>query len=101
MKDMYGVDPTTLSDEGKEPLSENGFTEIIPTGFFKLEHTIDNVNLNEDGTYTVYSTAKGYDCENEVVFEAISRFVPCKDSNLGYILASCELLLPNSDNFTI
>ena len=103
MKNMYGVDPTEIADEEKEPITKDGITKILPVGFFKYEHTVNDVKLNEDGTYTVYSTAKGYEYENEVELEAISRFVPSSDSSFAYILASCELLLPeeNTENIEI
>ncbi len=105
MKDMYGVDPSVLCDEDKEPILVDGFTKILPMGYFKYTHTVNNITLNEDGTYTVYSLAKGFEYENEVELDAISRFVPCEDSSFGYILVSCELLLPQEteaeDNFII
>ena len=94
MKNMYGVDPSTLCDEGEELLVANGTTALIPMGFTKYNHVVENVHLNEDGTYTVYSTVSALDGENEVFFDAISRFVETNDSSFGYILVSCELLLP-------
>lgn len=97
MKNMYGVDPSVLCDEDKEPLLVNEFTKIAPMGYFKYTHTVNSITLNEDGTYTVYSLAKGFEYENEVELDAISRFVPCEDSSFGYILVSCELLLPEEN----
>ena len=94
MKNMYGVDPSVLCDKDKEPLLVDEFTKITPLGYFKYTHTVTDIALNEDGTYTVYSLAKGFEYENEVQLDAISRFVPCENSSFGYILVSCELLLP-------
>ena len=92
VKEMYGVDAAAYSDEGKEVLKKDGKTEIIPRGYCVYTHKIERTEENEDGTFTVYSlvNSKGHDTESTTL-EAISRFVPAKESRFGYYLISCEL----------
>lgn len=101
MKNMYGIDPSVLCDNDDEVLNAQEMTDIIPTGFIKYNHTVDRIHINDDGTYSVYSTATGLDGEVEVTLDAISRFVPSSSSTFGYILVSCELLLPEESSAEI
>lgn len=91
-KEMYGVDAAVYSDEGKELLSKDGTTEILARGYCVYTHKIERTEENEDGTFTVYSLVNSTSHDTEsVTLEAISRFVPAKESRFGYYLISCEL----------
>ena len=94
IKDMYGIDPSVLADEGNEPLALNGTTVIKPRGYTRYTHTVTKITENVDGTFTVYSTvwADAHD-ENGLFYESVSRFVPAESSRFGYHLLSCELML--------
>lgn len=94
LKDMYGIDPSLYADEGKEVISPDGVTEILPRGFSLYTHKITGFHSNEDGTFTVYSDVEveNHDGEKEIK-EAVSRFVPAPQSRFGYHLISCELLI--------
>lgn len=93
-RNMYGVDLTVLSDQGKDVLQEEKTTSVLPRGYTKYIHTVNFINENADGTITVYSTvnAETHDGEN-IQKEAISRFVKNENSSFGYNLLSCELLV--------
>ena len=95
-KNMYGIDPSILCDEGSQTLLREGKTAIPAKGFVSYSHTVTKVIKNDDGTFTVYSTVKSSEFESVTNLEAISRFAVSTDSNFGYILLSCELLLPET-----
>ena len=91
-KNMYGIDASVFADEGKEPLSADGVTEILPRGYSVCTHKVEGVIENEDGTYTVYSAVTAENHDGFVTgYESISRFAKSEDSRFGYILIASEL----------
>lgn len=93
VKDMYGVDAGVYADEGKEVLSRDGYTDILPRGYSIYTHKIVDFHANDDGTFTVYSEVEveSHDGQTEIM-EAVSRFVPAVGSRFSYHLISSELL---------
>lgn len=91
-KDMYGIDAAVFADEGNEPLSVGGTTEILPRGYSIFTHKVEEIVENEDGTYTVYSVVSAENHDGFVVgYEAISCFAKSDSSRFGYILIASEL----------
>lgn len=91
-KDMYGIDATVFADEGSQPLSADGVTEILPRGYSIFVHRVEEVIENEDGTYTVFSVVSTEDHDGNITeYESVSSFAKSEGSRFGYILISSEL----------
>lgn len=97
MKNMYGIDPSVLCDDGGEYLNADSVTVVPAVGYTKYTHTVTHITKNADGTFTVFSTATACEYGEDITREAISCFAPSANSSFGYILISCELVLPQEN----
>lgn len=83
--DMYGIEIEDFSDINKDFENKEGYVYIIPRGFTKYNHTISDVTVNEDGSYTVTTkiTTSSHD-SGDTIDTCTTLFVPNAESTFGF-----------------
>lgn len=90
--DMFGVEIESFEEINVNFPKKEGYVFILPRGFEVYNHTIESVTKNEDGSYTVITTAF-IDSFDGVLTEKLSTlFVENKDSEFGFKIISSNYI---------
>ncbi|MBP3705636.1 MAG: hypothetical protein J6J13_00085 [Clostridia bacterium] len=90
---MYGIEIFDMSALNADFPQRQGYVYIIPRGFDVYKHKIDTVKLNEDGTYSVTTTATVLDQYGKIEEKKVnSLFVRNEDSDFGYNLVYSDIM---------